>query len=100
MAEVQFHWELWRCFLLPGDHQHGLPEQWEIYIDFQNVYDSSWLGCPTLFLEDQVPTTKPILHDDNKNKLFDHRIPDPFHGEFVELSLKYLDYYKQKCKAG
>ncbi len=100
MAEVQFHWELWRRFLLPGDHEHGLPKEWEIYIDFQNVYDGSWFGCPLLFLEGQVPTTQPILHDDNKNKLFDQGIPDPFQGELVELSLKYLDYYKQKCKAG
>lgn len=94
MAEVQLNWEVRRRFLLPGDHEHGLPERWEIYIDFQNVYDASWFGAPLVFLDNQVPFTSPILNNDNKYMLLDKGIPAPFAGELAHLAIRYLDHFK------
>ncbi|MCX8065970.1 MAG: hypothetical protein N3G21_12510 [Candidatus Hydrogenedentes bacterium] len=101
MAQVQLNWELWRRFLLPGDHEHGLPEQWEIYIDFQNVYDASWFGAPLVFMDSQVPTIHPILRDDNcKMMLFDKGLPEPFKGELAQLALDHIEYYEKRFKGG
>lgn len=33
-----------------ADHEMGIPENgWEIYVDFQNNYESAWFGCPIVY---------------------------------------------------
>ena len=69
--EAQVAYQKWRRFNLPGDHEMGLPEKgWPVFVDFQNSYDSAWMGCPVVYLDRAVPDTKPILAD-SKEKLYD-----------------------------
>ncbi|NPV47491.1 MAG: hypothetical protein HPY69_11060 [Armatimonadetes bacterium] len=60
------------------DQEMGLPDKWQVAVDFQNSYEALWFGCPIHFREGQVPDTTPILGDDNKRMLFDRGLPDPF----------------------
>ncbi len=60
------------------DQEMGLPDKWQVAVDFQNSYEALWFGCPIHFREGQVPDTTPILADDNKRMLFDRGLPDPF----------------------
>jgi uroporphyrinogen-III decarboxylase len=100
MAQAQLEWQYWKRFLLPGDHEKGLPETWQLYVDFENHYDAAWFGCPIRYFDGQVPDADPILADDTKRKLFDQGIPDPFAGEWFERALEYIERMREKCEAG
>lgn len=56
----------------------GLPEAWSVGIQFQNVYEAWFFGCPVRFEPGQVPDTRPILTDDNKRSVFEIDITQPF----------------------
>ncbi len=100
MAQAVLEHQYWQRFLLPGDHEKGLPEQWVAGIDFENIYDAAWFGCPVSYREGQVPDTEPLLADDNKRMLFDRGVPDPFKGEWAERALRFLEYFRAKCEDG
>lgn len=100
MGEVVLEWLYWMRFLLPGDHEQGLPESWQVHIDFQNFYDAASLGGVAEFEENQIPYATPLLNDDNKRMLFDIGIPDPFKGEWAERALAFFDYFEKKHAAG
>lgn len=80
MLERQLEHVNWVRNNVPHDVEMGLPEKWHVYVDFQNVYEAAWFGCPVRYHDGQVPDTEPILNDDNKRMLFDQGIPDPFTG--------------------
>lgn len=80
MLERQLEHVDWVRHNVPHDVEMGLPEKWHVYVDFQNVYEAAWFGCPVRYYDGQVPDTEPILSDDNKRMLFDQGIPDPFTG--------------------
>lgn len=100
MGETILEFQYWARFLLPGDHEKGLPDQWMMWVDFQNFYDAAFFGGMVEFREDQIPDAAPILNDDNKRMLFDRGIPDPFTGEWPERALAFLEYFKKKSEAG
>jgi uroporphyrinogen-III decarboxylase len=100
MGQAILEFRYWTRFLLPGDHERGLPNQWSVYIDFENHYDAAWFGCPVHYREGQVPDTTPILTNDNKRMLFDRGIPDPFEGEWAERCLHFLDVFRKKQERG
>ena len=100
MGQAILEFRYWTRFLLPGDHERGLPNQWSVYIDFENHYDAAWFGCPVHYREGQVPDTMPILRDDNKRMLFVRGIPGPFEGEWAERCLHFLDVFRKKQERG
>ena len=100
MAQALLEFRYWTRFLLPGDHEKGLPEKWSVNIDFENHYDAAWFGCPVHYREGQVPDTTPILDDDHKNMLFDRGAPEPFAGEWPERCLRYLDTFRKWQQEG
>lgn len=100
MGQVQLEWQYWMRFLLPGDHEKGLPERWTVHVDFQNIYDAAWLGCPVAYREEQVPDTEPILREGRENLLFDRGIPGPFEGEWAERCLALHDALQARAQAG
>ena len=64
-----------------ADHEMGIPENgWEIYVDFQNNYESAWFGCPIVYKEDNCPVCPAILDNQHKHMLFEKGMPDPFSG--------------------
>lgn len=100
MAQAVLEHQYMLRFMLPGDHEKGLPDRWNLWLDFENIYDAAWFGCPVWYREDQVPDTEPILNDDNKRMLFDRGVPDPFKGEWAERALQFVEYYRAKCARG
>ena len=100
MAQAILEWQYWTRFLLPGDHEKGLPRHWAMGIDFENHYDAAWFGCPIHYRDWQVPDHEPILRDGNKRMLFDRGIPDPFGGEWAERALQFYEHYEKKRKKG
>ena len=100
MGQAVLEWHYWRRFLLPGDHEKGIPEHWEVHIDFENLYDAAWFGCPVCYRADQVPDTEPLLDDAHKHLLFDRGLPDPFQGEWAERALRFLEYFRDKSAKG
>ncbi|HDP34152.1 MAG TPA: hypothetical protein ENN29_03465 [Candidatus Hydrogenedentes bacterium] len=100
MGQGVLEWLYWSRFLLPGDDEKGLPEYWQIHIDFENIYDAAWFGAPIYFHDDQVPYAAPMLQDDNKRMLFDKGIPDSFAGEWAARALQFIAHFEKKSKAG
>lgn len=100
MGQAILEFRYWTRFLLPGDHEKGLPERWTVYVDFQNFYDAAWFGCPVHYREGQVPDTLPILDDDHKRMLFDKGLPDPFAGEWAERCLEFREAFQRKSADG
>lgn len=100
MAEACLEHQYWRRFVLPGDDEKGLPESWTLGIDFENIYDAAWWGCPVEYRPDQVPDTGPILNDGNKRMLFDRGIPGPFSGAWAERALHFIEYGRKRCAQG
>lgn len=100
MARVILEWHYWVRHFLPGDHEHGLPGAWPLHVDFENLYDVAWLGCPVHYREGQVPDTTPILRDDNKRMLFDRGLPDPFAGEWPERLLAIRSVWEARRQHG
>jgi hypothetical protein len=96
MFDVDLQFTDWLRHAMPCDIERGLPEQWAICPNFQNVGDAAWLGSPLHYFADGVPDTRPILTDDNKRLLFDRGIPDPF-TNLMGTARNYLDYYQERA---
>lgn len=79
MFEARLRFQRWGRFNVLQDFELGLPEAWTAAVDFQNVYEAAWLGCPILYSGDQVPATRPA-YAENPEALMDGGIPDPFGG--------------------
>ncbi len=100
MSQAVLEWQYFTRFILPGDQEKGLPDEWMMGIDFENSYDAAWFGCPVHYRDGQVPDTTPILNDDNKRMLFDRGVPEPFAGEWAERALAILDFQDKKRGQG
>ncbi|HOE12592.1 MAG TPA: uroporphyrinogen decarboxylase family protein [bacterium] len=79
---------LGRCDVQQGEEDES--SGWTIYVDFQNVYEGAWLGCPVEFPgHNESPYCVPLLTDDKKELLFDRGIPDPFKdGGWIERNIR------------
>ena len=95
MWRVQREFALFARHFLPYDHEMGMPEEWHIYLDPQNVGEAAWFGAEVLYPDGDVPDTRPLLGDDNKGMLFEKGLPDPFGGLYGHLR----DFY-EKYAAG
>lgn len=100
MGQAILELQYWRQYLMPGDHEKGLPKQWDMWVDFQNFYDAAYFGGTVEFRAAQIPDAAPILNDDNKRMIFDRGLPEPFSGEWPERGLAFLQYFKDKSDAG
>ena len=83
-----------------ADHEMGIPENgWEIYVDFQNNYESAWFGCPIVYKEDNCPVCPAILDDQHKHMLFEKGMPDPFSG-IMGTVREYTELFNEKRQKG
>lgn len=80
---------------IPQDDVMGIPaDHWNIYLEFGNVYEESWLGCEVVYPEGQIATTIPRYKGDAKYEIFERGMPGPFDGfmgrerEFYEYALE------------
>jgi uroporphyrinogen-III decarboxylase len=65
------------------DHDTGLPDAWDIPIDFHNICEAATLGASLEYPPGEIPVTRPILTDDNKRAIFDVDIDDPLATGFL-----------------
>jgi uroporphyrinogen-III decarboxylase len=86
-VDMQLRWQKYRIEVLNHycDDPLGLPENWSVYVDRQNVYESAFFGAPLEFRTGQVPDVHPYLNDDHKDEIFRIDIEHPLeHGFFRE----------------
>ena len=98
MLEVQLEFQHWRRFKVRADWEMGLPNRWDVAIDFSNTYESTWFGCPIWFDEGQVPDVKPII--EKTGDLGSLQIPDPLHANLVDRFYRFYQYFEGKKKEG
>lgn len=85
----------WRQFNVLMDAELGLPERWELWVDFQNYYEAGWLGCPVEYREGQVPDTSPVFRD-CPERILENGIPDP-KGGLLARGLEYYEHFRERA---
>lgn len=90
MFDAQLRFQRWSRFNLLQDAELGLPERWQISVDFQNYYDAAWFGCPVEYFDGQVPDTRPGFAA-CPERVMERGLPDPFGGSMA----RGLDYYER-----
>lgn len=79
MFEAQLRFQYWIRHHLMQDADMGIPEQWHVYVDFQNYYESAWFGCPIEYRDGQVPDVRPVFAAE-PDRLLSQGAPRPFGG--------------------
>lgn len=100
MVERQLDHVNWVRHNIPHDTEMGIPDKWHVYVDFQNIYEAAWFGCPVRYCDGQVPDTEPILTDDNKRMLFDAGLPDPFEGGMQKRAFEIREQMLEVADSG
>ena len=100
MLLAQLHWQD-----VARSHYHrfcdqptGLPQRWEVGVQFQNVYEQWFFGCPVQFREGQVPDTLPILNDDNRESVFDVDIERPLERDPYRRGIEFCERMTELAK--
>ena len=71
------------------DYPTGLPEKWQVAVQFQNVSEAWFFGCEVNFKPGQVPDTTPILTGENKRSVFDVDISRPLERDPYRRGLEF-----------
>ena len=101
MLRVELAFDDWVRHNVLQDQELGLPaEGWHVWVDFQNVYEAAWLGCPIIYRKDQVPDTQPILHTPEDVKRFLSRgLPSPTQN-LMGKALEFYDFFLTRKNEG
>ncbi len=78
------------------DQEMGLPEAWQVRVNFQNSYDAGWLGCPLRFFEGQLPDTGEILAE-HKERLYELPADIPVTNGLLGRAMEFFDYLQERC---
>ncbi|NLV74314.1 MAG: hypothetical protein GXY52_06490 [Chloroflexi bacterium] len=91
--EIQLDWQCYRSLVLAAytDDPYGLPNEWNVGIDRQNVSESVFFGAPLVFRSDQVPDVKAYLDDDHRDEIFEIDIEHPLESGFYRECLDFRD---------
>jgi hypothetical protein len=101
MLDFSLKASVWRAYHIAPycDDQIGLPDEFSIRIDVQNIDEAAYFGAPVHFIPHQVPDTLPILAGDKKFALFDQGYPDPFKaGWYATSSRVYQEMLEHLAK--
>ncbi|MCC6485030.1 MAG: hypothetical protein IT209_09315 [Armatimonadetes bacterium] len=96
MFDLQLEFQRWSKFNLVQDTELGLPEKWKVWVDLQNYYDATWLGCELEYPDDEVPDVRPAFSD-CPEKLMERGLPDPFGGTMAD-GLRYWERFKERAE--
>lgn len=96
-VQAQLAYQYWKRHHLLDDTQKGLPDVWNIGVDFQNSYDASWAGAPMHYQGLLLPDTLPIF-DIHKEKLYDMPKLLPVEGGLIGRGMEYIDFMEAYCK--
>lgn len=95
MMLVQIEFQRYHRFHIIQDAPMGMPDGWDVSVDFQNYYEAAWWGAEVYYRSGQVPDTHPFLNLDNRNLLFDRGIPEPVSGIFAR-GIEYFQYMQEQ----
>jgi len=93
MLDAQLHHHDFVRHHLPQDAEMGLPEAWNVHVDFQNSYEALWYGAPLRFIAGDVPDTPPFLTEESKRAFIDAGPPEPFSGWMGRC----IEFYEHIC---
>ncbi len=93
--DAQLAYQYWQRHNLLCDREMGLPERWQLGVDFQNSYDASWAGCPIVY-KGPLPDTLPILREE-KRRLYDMPSLLPVKQGLIGRAMEFIDYMEDYC---
>ncbi len=100
-AELQFRHYVRHNILC--DQEMGLPDAWDVFLNFQNSRDQAWFGAPFFFPDDpaDVPDTLEILKEHPEN-FAGWTLPDPFwgRGDFMKNAYAIYEEMEKLIAAG
>jgi uroporphyrinogen-III decarboxylase len=100
MLRVELEFEHWRRHNVYADWEMGLPTEWNLYLQFQNVYESAWFGARLYFSESSVPDIVPFLKGEDEIREFIKRgMPEPFSG-FMDRVKSFYEHFLNKKEKG
>jgi hypothetical protein len=100
MLQVELEFEYWKRLNVYADWEMGLPREWPISVQFQNVYESAWFGAPLYFSAYSVPDIIPSLKSTDDLRTFMKKgMPEPFSG-FMARVRSFYEYFLKKKEEG
>ncbi|MCL2517240.1 MAG: hypothetical protein FWF15_01630 [Oscillospiraceae bacterium] len=101
MIEIQCQFQEYSLNNLVWDKYMGVNEntRYHIYDDWQNIFEPAWFGCEIAYNGKNEPSTYHMINEDNKYKIFDNGLIDPFN-EVSQKTFKYLEFFQNKAKEG
>ncbi|MCX7599345.1 MAG: hypothetical protein N2512_10865 [Armatimonadetes bacterium] len=100
MLRHQLERAYWIRHYVPQDAEMGLPAEWHIYPDGQNIFEAGWLGGRVVIHDDGPPSAVPAVADERKWEIVEAGPPDPFAGEWAAWCWDRYEYFKQRCAEG
>lgn len=100
MLDVQLRTSEYIRFNVPQDAEMGLPEKWDVSVDFQNYYEAGYLGAPVRFPEGGVPVAEKFLADANKYELLERGVPRPHETPLGRKMLGLYEHMIEEQRAG
>lgn len=99
--ELMFQtWLKYKYYLhhnIPHDIEMGVPSQWDIYVEFVNIFEAAWFGCDIHYPVGQCTAATPRYTGDRRNEIFDKGIPEPFGGIMARIR-EYYEYFIDRAK--
>ena len=96
MARVQMYTKEYIRTNLPADHEMGLPDSWELYVDNQNILEAAWFGCKVVYHDGNCPSTVPMTREELEKRV-EAGFPDI---ETGWMGQKYAMYEELKSMVG
>jgi len=100
MLDVQLAFQDYVRHNIPQDAPMGLPEKWDVKVDFQNYFEAGFLGAEVYFPEGNVPVSRPMLSGDRKRLLLDRGIPEPSESLLYRKNRRFYEYFAARRKEG
>jgi uroporphyrinogen-III decarboxylase len=86
-----------------GDHEMGVPEGgWALVVDFQNVWDQGWFGCPIRFGDDGFTVDTTEVLRERPMTLYQWPDPDPLwgQGDFMRRAVEMFEQLEAIALSG
>ena len=100
MYDVTLQHRYYVAHHIPQDAEMGIPAgEWNVNLEFGNVYEEAWFGCEIVYPEGQIATTRPRYTGQAKYAVFEGGAPDPFGGFMGKVRAGYeycLDRTRQE----
>lgn len=100
MLDAQIRFQEYVRTHIPQDGQMGLPEKWDVNVDFQNYFEAGFLGAEIYYPEGNVPVSRPIIDGGKKRLLLDRGIPEPENSPLYRKNVRFYEYLARQREKG